>query len=150
MGDADVAGAPSVETAPLLGTGARGGGTGGRPKSKLNVTVTADEVSTPALNDAEASAPADDDDGNAEKLVQAAKLRRWLIYMMGATILVLVAIIITGVVLRRSRPTNYTSGCPTVFDDKVDYFPNKVLKREAGADFSVQYGLNYKVRPPTR
>ena len=139
-----------TETAPLLSTSTSTGTNGtGRSTSKLNVAVSADDLADESAGSAAAAGALNDGDEEAEKqlqekLIQAAKLRKWLMWMMLATILVLIAIIITGIVLRRNKPTNYTIGCPSAFDSKADYFPNKVEIREANVDFTIDYALHYK------
>jgi len=134
-------------------------------KSKLSISVSAEDSLEPSASMAAAAAAglADHPAGTVaegsvnnggetpmdaetmQKLVQAAKLRKWLLWTAVATVIVLIAILVAGVVLRRQIPRNYTSGCADNFDLRADYFPDKVeLPPDAGIDFAVTYSMYYK------
>ena len=143
--------AETVETTPLVK-----GPPPPRPKSKLNQSVSAEDLLADESSKASVttgptnSAVNDDDPGSAavqEKLIQAAKLRKWLFWMMVVTILVLIAIIIVGVILRRNVPRNYTAVCvtPSAYDPNADYFPEKASLRETDVGFTITYSLSYKI-----
>jgi len=134
-------------------------------KSKLSISVSAEDNLEPSASMAAAAAAglADHPAGTVaegsvnnggetpmdaetmQKLVQAAKLRKWLLWTAVATVIVLIAILVAGIVLRRQIPRNYTSGCADNFDLRADYFPDKVeLPPDAGIDFAVTYSMYYK------